>query len=117
MTSAFDLGVQAAAAEQEAHRMMVLKHVEHRIKGRDELERLLAHLGETTSRVDGVALQGLYFIKGKDEFVLVMACDGEDPYLRWREICPPPPGASDWHEVLLTADEHFADGDGPEVAP
>jgi hypothetical protein len=97
--------------------MMVLKHVEHRIKSRDELEGLLAHLRETTSRIDGVALQDLYFVKGKEEFVLVMACDGEGPYLRWREICPPPPGAADWHEVLLTADEHFAAGDGPEVAP
>ena len=31
----------------------------------------------------------------------------EEKYLEWREICPPPPGANDWYEILLTRDEHF----------
>ena len=37
-----------------------------------------------------------------------MNCINEDKYLEWRDICPPPPGAKDWYEVLLTKDEHFS---------
>ncbi|UCF08200.1 MAG: hypothetical protein JSW28_00465 [Thermoplasmata archaeon] len=89
--------------------MIILKHVEHEIKDLDELERLLSHLGDTISRVDGVELVDIYFPKGKDEFILELDCTNEDKYLEWREICPPPPGARDWYEVLLKRDEHFSE--------
>lgn len=88
--------------------MITLKHVEYKIKDKKELERLLTHLRETTSRVDGIILKDIYFPKDKDEFILELECASEDKYLEWREICPPPPGAKDWYEVLLTRDEHFS---------
>ncbi len=87
--------------------MIVLKHVEYKLKDLSELESLLNHLDETTSKVPGITLKDIYFPKGKDEFVLVMDCTTEDRYLEWREICPPPPGAKDWHEVFFTKDECF----------
>jgi hypothetical protein len=87
--------------------MIVLKHVEYKVKDSGELEGLLNHLRETTSEVDGVQLESILFPNGKDEFVLVMMCASEDKYLEWRDICPPPPGAKDWYEVLLTEDERF----------
>ena len=87
--------------------MIILKHVEHKIKNKKELVGLHSHLGETTSRIDGVELKDIYFPKDKDEFVLLLECLGEDKYLEWREICPPPTGVNDWYEVLLTRDEHF----------
>jgi hypothetical protein len=87
--------------------LIILKHVEHKIKDKNELERLLSHLGETTSKIDGVELKEIYFHKDKDEFVLILECLDEDKYLEWREICPPPAGAKDWYEALLTRDEHL----------
>jgi hypothetical protein len=87
--------------------MIILKHVEHEIKDKDELERLMNHLKDTTSQVDGVELKDIYFPKDKNEFVLMMDCISEEKYMEWREICPPPPGARDWYEVFLTRDEHF----------
>lgn len=87
--------------------MIILKHVEHKIKDLEELEKLLTHLKDTTSRIDGVELKDIYFPKDKNEFVLMLDCTNEDKYLEWREICPPPPGANDWYEILLTRDEHF----------
>ncbi|MGO8945704.1 MAG: hypothetical protein ACLQJ7_18775 [Syntrophobacteraceae bacterium] len=88
--------------------MIILKHVEHRIKDEAQLEWLLKHLDETTSKVEGITLQDIFFPKAKEEFVLILECNTEDSYLEWREICPPPPGAKDWYEVLLTKDEHFS---------
>jgi hypothetical protein len=87
--------------------MIILKHVEHEIRDGNELSSLLAHLDETTAKVPGVAISGIWFPRGKREFVLVMDCTSEDKYLEWREICPPPPGAGDWYEVLLTKEERF----------
>lgn len=87
--------------------MIILKHVEYKIKDLEELDKLLNHLKETTSRVDGVKLKDIYFPKGKDEFVLALDCINEESYLEWREICPPPHGAKDWYEILLTKDEQF----------
>jgi hypothetical protein len=87
--------------------MIILKHVEYRVKDLSELEDLLRHLDETTSKVPGVTLQDIFFPRGKEEFVLVLGCTTEDRYLEWREICPPPPGSRDWYEVLLTRDEYF----------
>lgn len=88
--------------------MLILKHVEYQIPDTAHLEGLLAHLRETTSQIDGVNFEDIYFPKGKSEFVLFLDCKSENEYLEWREICPPPPGAKDWHEVLLTTNEHFS---------
>ncbi len=65
------------------------------------------HLRETTSKIEGLKLKDIYFPKGKDEFILALDCVSEDSYLEWREICPPPPGANDWYEVLLSRNEQF----------
>jgi hypothetical protein len=88
--------------------MLVLKHVEYEIIDAAQLDGLLAHLMETTSRVNGITLKDVYFMKDKKEFVLFLDCDGEECYHEWREICPPPPGARDWHEVLLDREEHLS---------
>lgn len=87
--------------------MLILKHVEYQIPNTDRLEGLLGHLKETTSRIDGIIFKDIYFPKGKSEFVLFLECKSEKEYHEWREICPPPPGAKDWHDVLLSTDEHF----------
>ena len=87
--------------------MLILKHVEYEIKDRNQLEDLLAHVRKTASQIGGVAFKDIYFVKGKKEFVLFFECASEQKYLEWREICPPPPGARDWHEILLFKDEYF----------
>ncbi len=92
--------------------MLVLKHVKYRIEDVGQLENLLKHLGQTTAQVDGVVLRDIYFTDDGKEFVLFLECTGEESYLEWREICPPPPGAEDWHEVLLSRDEFFRGGTG-----
>lgn len=88
--------------------MLILKHVEYEIKDRTQLENLLAHIIKTTSQVEGVSFKDIYFVKGKKEFVLFLECENEDKYLKWRDICPPPPGANDWYEILLTKDDYFS---------
>lgn len=88
--------------------MIIMKHVEYKIKDVDELVGLLSHLDETTSKVEGISLQEILFAKDKEEFVLILDCETEEIYHEWREICPPPPGANDWFEVFLTKNEHFA---------
>lgn len=90
-------------------KIIILKHVVYRIKDSGEFESLVSHLKETKSKVDGVEFKDIYFPKGKDEFILVMECVNEDKYLEWRDICPPPAGAQDWYEVLLSKDEHFSE--------
>ncbi len=87
--------------------MVIFKHVKHKIKSRMELEKLLNHLSETTSKVEGVVFQDILFPTGKSEFVLVMDCVSENEYLEWREICPPPSGADDWYEIFLTREEYL----------
>lgn len=87
--------------------MIILKHVGHKIKDSAELNNLLKHLKETTSKVTGVLLKDVYFPMDKDEFILFLDCISEDRYLEWREICPPPSGATDWYEILFTKDEQF----------
>lgn len=87
--------------------MLILKHVGFEVKSRVQLDNLLAHIGETVSQVEGVGFKNIYFVKGKKEFVLFLECEDEQKYHEWREICPPPPGADDWHEVFLTQDEFF----------
>ena len=88
--------------------MIILKHVEYKIKNSSELESLLSHLRKTTAKIEGVGFKEIYFPKDKDEFILVMDCISEDKYLEWRDICPPPQGAKDWYEVLLSKEEHFS---------
>jgi hypothetical protein len=93
---------------REEDTMLVLKHVEYEIADIVQLKSLLAHLRDTTSQIEGITYKDIYFVKGKKEFVLNLECDSEEKYLEWREMCPPPPGAKDWHQVLLTKDEYFS---------
>jgi hypothetical protein len=90
--------------------MIVLKHVEHSIGDVSELDRLCIHLQDTTSRVPGIALKDILFLRDRDEFVLLLECKDEESYQEWREICPPPPGARDWYEVYLSREEQFSLG-------
>jgi hypothetical protein len=87
--------------------MLVLKHVEHEIADVAQLKDLLTHLRETTSQIAGITFKDIYFMKDEKEFILFLECDSEKSYHEWREICPPPPGANDWYEVLLTKNEQF----------
>jgi hypothetical protein len=63
---------------------------------------------KTTSQVEGVTYKDIYFVKGKKEVVLLLECESKENYRRWRKICPPPQGAKDFYEVLLTKDEYFS---------
>jgi hypothetical protein len=87
--------------------VLILKHVEYEIKDNLQLENLLAHIRKTTSQVEGILFKNIYFVKVEKEFVLFLECESEEKYLEWREICPPPSGAKDWYEILLTKDEYF----------
>lgn len=88
--------------------MLILKHVEYEITGLGQLESLILHLKATTLKVEGVTFSDIYFKKDKKEFILFLECESEEKYLEWREICPPPYGAKDWYEVLMSKDEHFS---------
>ncbi len=88
--------------------MIILKHVEHAIKDQEELDKLLSHLEQTTSKIEGVELRDIYFPRDREEFILELICENEARYLEWRKICPPPKGSSDWHEVLLTKSEYLS---------
>jgi hypothetical protein len=89
-------------------KMLILKHVEYEIKDNNQLEDLLAHIRKTASQIGGVVSKDIYFLKGKKEFFLFLECESEKKYLEWREICPPPPSAKDWHEILLSKDQYFS---------
>jgi hypothetical protein len=88
--------------------MLFLKHVEYSITNASQLESLLEHLRKTTSQVEGVTFKEIYFVRGKKEFVLFLECTSEENYHWWRGICPPPPGAKDWYEILLNKEEHLS---------
>ncbi len=47
--------------------MLILKHVEFEIKDAAQLESLWAHLQKTTSQVEGIKLEDIYFLKDKKE--------------------------------------------------
>jgi hypothetical protein len=85
--------------------MIFLKHVQHRLSGRSELDSILAHVRETAAQVRGVRLRECFVLQGRDEFILVMECPDEAAYQKWRELCPPPPGARDWVETAVLAEE------------
>ncbi|MHA2394379.1 MAG: hypothetical protein ACXAEX_20770 [Promethearchaeota archaeon] len=87
--------------------MLVLKHVEHEIHDNTQLKKLINHLNNTTTQIDGIEFIDIYFPKSKKEFVLLLKCDNENAYQAWRKICPPPAGANDWFEVFLTKTEKF----------
>ena len=87
--------------------MIILKHVEYGFEDMNQVDRLVEHLRETTSQVEGLKFRDIWFPKGKKEFALVIECDSEDRYNEWRNICPPPQGAKDWYEVFLTKFEKW----------
>jgi hypothetical protein len=87
---------------------MIIKHIKHKINDPQDLKDLRHHLDETTSRIEGVEVNDIYFSKNREEFILIMKCNSEESYLNWRKICPPPQGAKDWYEVFITKEEHFA---------
>ena len=66
--------------------MIILKHVEHRIQDRMELDELMKHVDKTTSSVPGVTLSRICFPQGKDEFVLILECATEESYLKCRSM-------------------------------
>ncbi|MFX1239406.1 MAG: hypothetical protein ACFFAS_07085 [Promethearchaeota archaeon] len=88
--------------------MLVLKHVEYEISDVDQLNGLIAHLNETTSKIEGIKLLDIYFPKIKKEFVLFLECKNEQAYYDWRKICPPPDGAQDWYEVFFKQSDKFS---------
>ena len=88
--------------------MLILKHVEYEIADITQLESLLSHLKETTSQIDGITFNYIYFKKDKREFVLFLECESEEKYLKWRKICPLPQGAKDWYEILLNKEEKYS---------
>lgn len=87
--------------------MIILKHIEYKIKDKDELDNIINHLKNTTSKIDGIDFKNIYFVKDKGEFIVILDCSNEEKYLEWRKICPPPPGANDWYDVLLNKEEYF----------
>ena len=89
--------------------MIFLKHVQHKLDNRDDLRSILAHILETAKKVPGVRLRDLFILRERDEFILVMDCPDEKAYQEWRDLCPPPPGAKDWVESAILA-EDFGEG-------
>jgi hypothetical protein len=86
--------------------MIIIKHVEYKIQDLNELENLVDHLKETTSRIEGITLKDIYFRKEKSEFILLLECLNENIYLKWRKICPPPKGGRDYYEVFMSKKEY-----------
>jgi hypothetical protein len=85
--------------------MVFLKHVEHRLRTPDEARTIRSHVAETAAQVPGVSLRDFYVLRERDEFILVMECPDEAAYQAWRELCPPPSGATDWVESAILASE------------
>jgi hypothetical protein len=72
--------------------MIFLKHVQHKLGSWDDLQSILTHIRET-------------ILQERDEFILVMDCPNEAAYQEWRNLCPPPPGAKDWVEPAILAED------------
>ena len=88
-------------------KMLILKHVEYEIPNKEQLQMLIEHLDKTISQMDGIQFKDIRFLKNKKEFVVFLESKNEETYHKWRITCPPPPGAKDWYEVLLTGEDHF----------
>lgn len=86
--------------------MIFLKYVQHKLSGRSELESILAHVRATAAQVRGVRLRECFVLQERDEFILVIECSDEAAYREWRGLCPPPPGARDWVEAAVLAEEY-----------
>ncbi len=43
--------------------MLILKHVEYKIKNKQELEKVLDYIKKTTSMIDGIEFKDIYFPK------------------------------------------------------
>lgn len=91
--------------------MIFLKHVQHKLDNRDDLQSILAHVRETATKVPGVRLRDLFILQERDEFMLVMEGPNEAAYQEWRKLCPPPPGARDWVESAILAEEFEKDSE------
>jgi hypothetical protein len=87
------------------NKMIFLKHVQHKLGSRDDLQSILAHIRETAKKVPGVRLRDFFILQERDEFILVMDCLNETAYQEWRDLCPPPPGAKDWVEPAILAED------------
>lgn len=85
--------------------MIFLKHVRYRFCDKDDLQARLAHVRETAAKVPGVRLRDFFILLGHEECILVMECHNEKAYQKWRHLCPPPPGAEDWVEPAILAEE------------
>jgi hypothetical protein len=91
--------------------MIFLKHVQHKLDNQDDLQSILAHIHETAKKVPGVRLRDFFILQERNEFILVMDCPSEKVYQEWRNLCPPPPGAKDWVESAILAEDF---GKGPK---
>ena len=85
--------------------MIFLKHVQHKLGNRDELESIHAHVRKTAAEVPGVRLRYFFILQDHDEFILVMECPDEKAYQEWYDLCPPPPGASAREELAVLAED------------
>lgn len=85
--------------------MIFLKHVQYRFHDQGDLQSKLAHVRETATRVPGVRLRDCFILLERDECILVMECPNEVAYQEWRNLCPPPPEATDWGESAMLAEE------------
>jgi hypothetical protein len=85
--------------------MIFLKHVQHKLGSWDDLQSILTHIRETATKVPGVRLRDFFILQERDEFILVMDCPNEAAYQEWRNLCPPPPGAKDWVEPAILAED------------
>jgi hypothetical protein len=89
--------------------MIFLKHVRHKLVSRDELRCIVDRVHNTASRVRGVRMRDVFVLTDRDEFVLVMESPDLAAYHQWRDLCPPPPGATDWVESATLPGEFERD--------
>ena len=75
---------------------------ERKQKSPDEIVKRMIELAEKSYNCSQIMMIMAPEQEGKQN------ADREEKYLEWREICPPPPGAKDWYEILLTKEEHLS---------
>ncbi len=88
--------------------MLILKHVEYEIPDLNQLNLLLEHINQISSKIEGISFTDIFFSKNGKEFVLLLESESEEVYLNWRKICPPPSGTRDWYDVYLSKKESFS---------